>query len=110
MLASGLSAIALTSRLPLQNHIVPMDQLRAAKIAENIRDFTALAANDGFRFLTVVGREPAAELGTLAIPDHHRIAALEASFHARDAGWKQALARGERGRSTLVHDECALWL
>src|SRR6188508_1575205 len=75
MLASGLSAIALTSRLPLKDHVVPMDQLGTAKIAENIRDFTALAADDGLRLLMVVSGEPAAELGALPVSNHYRTAA-----------------------------------
>src|SRR5262249_33128171 len=110
MLASGLSAIALNSRLPLQDHVVPVDQLGAAKIAENVSNFTALAADDGFRLLVVVSGEPAAKLGALAVSDHHRIAALEAPLAARDAGRKQTLPRGERRRSSRIYDEGALWL
>src|SRR6185437_4878733 len=94
MLASDLSAIALTSRLPLKDHVVPMDQLGTAKIAENIRDFTALAADDGLRLLMVVSGEPAPE----------------APLDARDASRKQALARGECRRRALIHDEGALGL
>src|SRR5262249_42780934 len=110
MLASGLSATALNSHLPLQDHVVPVDQLGAAKIAENVRNFTALAADDGFRLLVVVSGEAAAKLGALAVPDHHRIAALEAPLDARDAGRKQTLPSGERRRSPPVYDEGALWL
>ena len=40
----------------------------------------------------VVGGKPAAELGALAVADHHGIAALEASFDLGDAGRQQALA------------------
>src|SRR5262245_21179338 len=107
MLASGLSAIALTSRLPLKDHVVPMDQLGTVKIAENIRDFTALAADDGLRLLMVVSGEPAAELGARPVSDHYCIAALEAPLDARDASRKQALARGECRRRALIHDEGA---
>ena len=69
MLASGLSEIALNSTLPLQNHVVPVDQLRAPKVAENLGDFTALAADDGLGLLMVVGGEPAADLDAFAVPD-----------------------------------------
>src|ERR1700745_2303511 len=110
MLASGLSAMALNSHLPLQDHVGPGDQLGAAKIAENVSNFTALAADDGFRLLVVVSGEPTAKLGALTVPDHHPIAALEAPLDARDAGRKQTLPRGERRRSSSVYDEGALWL
>ena len=47
--------------LPLQNHVVPVDQLGAAKVAENLSDFTALAADNGLGLFVVVGGEPATD-------------------------------------------------
>src|SRR5262245_263959 len=96
MLASGLSSRALTSPLPLQHHIVAMDQFGAAKIAENLLDFTALASDDGLGFLVVVGGEPAADFDALAVPDDDGVAALEAALDPGDAGRQETLARVER--------------
>src|SRR5262245_46693519 len=107
MLASGLSSIALKSSLPLQHHIVAMDQLGAAKIAENLLDFTALAPDDGFGLLMVVGGEPAADFDALAVPDDDGVAALEAALDPGDAGGQEALARGECRGCALVDGERA---
>ena len=96
MLASGLSAIALTSHLPLQHHIVAMDQLGAPKVAENLGNFTALAPDDGLGLLMVVGGQPAADLDPVAVPDEDGVAALEAPLDPGDARRQQALARGQR--------------
>src|SRR5690606_391793 len=84
-----------------------MDQFRAAKVAENGGDFTALAADDGGRFGMPIGGEAAADLHALAVPDDHGIAALELAFDARDASRQEALARPERRRRATVHDERA---
>src|SRR6185437_15012071 len=102
MLASGLFESTLILALPLQNHVVPVDQLGAAKVAENLGDFTALAANNGLGLFMVVGREPATELGTVAVADHHGVAALEAPFDSGHARRQQALARGQRLSRALI--------
>ena len=58
----------------------------------------------------VVGGKSASQLGALAVPDDHGVAALEASFYLGDAGWQQALAARERLGGALVDDDRALWL
>src|SRR5512147_2470060 len=113
MLACGCSArtdITFSSTSPVQHHVVAVDQLRVATVAENLREFTALAADDAARVLMVIGGKPAAELGTLAVPDHDGVAALEAPFYPGDAGWQQALAARERLGGASVHDDRAFGL
>src|SRR5688572_4116032 len=56
----------------------------------------------------VVGGEPAADLNPVAIFDDDRVAALEASLDFGDAGWQEALARGERFRRALIDGEATL--
>src|SRR6478672_4900217 len=87
-----------------------MDQLRVATVAENLRQFTALAPDDAARVLVVVGGKPASQFGALAVPDDHGVAALEASFYLGDAGRQQALAARERLGGAPVNDHRALWL
>ncbi len=111
MLASGLfDNRAQLSILPLQNHIVPMDQLGAPKVAENVGDFTALAPDDGLGVLMAVSGEPAADLNAVAVPDDHRVAPLETPLDPRDAGRQQALACGQRLGRAIIDDERALRL
>src|SRR4029077_17239841 len=95
---------------PVQHHIVAVDQLRIATVAENLLEFTALAPDDAARVLVVVGGKPASQLGALAVPDDHGVAALEASFYLGDAGWQQALAARERLGGAPVHDHRPLRL
>src|SRR5262245_61885608 len=84
-----------------------MDQFGAADIAEDLLDFTALAADDGFGLLMVVGGEPAADLDPLAVPDDDGVAALEAALDPGDARRQEALARGERLGRALIDGESA---
>ena len=57
-----------------------MDQLRAAKIAENVRDFTALAPDNGLGVAMVVGRQAAADFHAFVGSDDHGVTFLEAAF------------------------------
>ena len=53
-----------------------MNELWAAKVAENVRDFTALAADNGFCFLIAIGRQAPANLGAFGASDENGIAPL----------------------------------
>src|SRR4029078_13377670 len=110
MLASGLSAATAMSALTVQRHVVTVDQLRAAKVAENFRDFTALAADNRLGLRVIVSGEPAADLGPVAGPDHDRVATLEAAFDSGHPGRQQALARSQCLHRAIVENHRAFRL
>src|SRR5262245_66227346 len=84
-----------------------MDQFGAADIAEDLLDFTALAADDGFRLFMVVGGQPPADLDPLAVPDDDGGAALEAALDPGGARREQALPRRARLSCALVDGDRA---
>src|SRR5215831_8114319 len=87
-----------------------MNQLRIATVTENLRQFTALAADDAPRVLMVVGGKPATKLGALAIPDHNGVTAFEASFYPGDACVQEALAVRQRLCRPIIDDHRAFRL
>src|SRR5688572_24174838 len=110
-IASIASSVAVSMRsglfmsLPLQGHVVAMDQLIAARYPQYSGDFGAFLADDALRVETGVGNESAPQFAAVRAADDHRVAAVEIALYARHAGRQQALARGQRllGAGIDVH-------
>src|SRR4029077_18912516 len=95
--------------LPIQDHIVPVDQFRVATVAENGFDFTALPPEQAPRLVIVIGDEATPKLSPLAILDDDRIAPIETALEPRHPGGQEALARAKRVPGALVDEQRALW-
>src|SRR3954463_4413452 len=89
-----------------QGEVVAVDHLGAARIAEDVLDLAARAADDLLGLLGVVGDEPAPELAR-AVADDHRVAAREGALDAADPDRQEARAAGKRPRRAGIDDERA---
>ena len=84
-----------------------MDHLVAATVAEKRLDFTAFVADDRPRIGGGIGDQPGADAPPLAVPDNHRVAALEGALDPDHAGRQQTLAGGQGLRRTVVDGDLA---
>ena len=88
------------------DHVVAVDQFRAAARAQQRLDVARGEAGDPGRVGGVVGHEAAADLAAPDVRDRHAIAAREAARDGRDAGREQTRspprAREPRPRSTVT--------
>src|SRR5690606_35625863 len=82
--------------LPVQCHVIAVDELGAALISQDLRDFTAATADDTLCVGARIGDQSAADFIPCTVADDHCITAIELAVDACDSCRQQALARKER--------------
>src|ERR1700757_3711117 len=81
-----------------------MDHLVPATVAEDSLDFTAFMPGDGAGIGRRIGRKTACDLAAVAVPYHHRVAAIEIALDRCDTGGEEARA-ALQGRSRAGIDD-----
>src|ERR1700733_14306138 len=86
-------------------HVVAVDHLVAAAIAQDRLDLAALMAGNGARVVARIGREAARQLAPGGAPKEEGVAALEPAPDRGAACRQEAGAALQRRRRALVHGQ-----
>src|SRR5262249_34272257 len=100
----------LASLVPVQRHVVAVDELVAARRAEDRGDLATLLTDDTLRVHLSIGNEAATQLAPVGGADDNGIAPVERAFDARPARRQQTLARTQRLLRAGVDVDVALGL
>src|SRR5436853_3653075 len=84
-----------------------MNDLIAATVPQDLRDFTTLVAGNPADVGARICRQAAAGFGAGPGPDDDRVAALEAALDRDDAGGQQARAALQRSGRAVIDDDRA---